>query len=71
MFIIHITHEYLALLYFRTPSTVIDDSSWKNTVESFTVALTLTLAGCESAIAPSMFGKPKNVGKKEIVLTGE
>ena len=31
---------------------VIDDSSWKNAAESFTVALTLTLGGYESAIAP-------------------
>ena len=31
---------------------VIDDSSWKNATESFTVALTLTLGGYESAIAP-------------------
>ena len=31
---------------------VIDDSSWKNAAESFAVALTLTLGGYESAIAP-------------------
>ena len=31
---------------------VIDDSLWKNAAESFTVALTLTLGGYESAIAP-------------------
>ena len=31
---------------------VIDDSSWKNAAESFNVALTLTLGGYESAIAP-------------------
>ena len=36
------------------PSIVIDDSSLKNTAESFTVALTLTLGGYESAIAPVM-----------------
>ena len=41
----------LALLHFRTPPIVIDDSSWKNVAESFTVALTLTLGGYESAIA--------------------
>ena len=41
-----------ALLHFRTPPFVIDDSSWKNAAESFTVALTLTLGGYESAIAP-------------------
>ena len=41
-----------ALLHFRTPPIVIDDSSWKNTAESFAVALTLTLGGYESAIAP-------------------
>ena len=33
------------LLHFRTPPIVIDDSSWKNAAESFTVALTLTLGG--------------------------
>ena len=42
---------YRALLHFRTPLIVIDDSSWKNTAESFTVALTLTLGGYKSAIA--------------------
>ena len=41
-----------ALLHFHTPPFVIDDSSWKNAAESFTVALTLTLGGYESAIAP-------------------
>ena len=41
------------LLHFRTPPPiVIDDSSWKNAAESFTVALTLTLGGYESAIEP-------------------
>ena len=44
--------KYLALLHFRTPPIVIDDSSWKNAAESFTVTLTLTLGGYESAIAP-------------------
>ena len=34
---------------------VIDDSSLKNAAESFTVALTLTLGGYESAIAPYYF----------------
>ena len=42
----------MALLHFRTPPIVIDDSSWKNAAESFTVALTLTLGEYESAIAP-------------------
>ena len=42
---------FLALLHFRIPPIVIDDSSWKNTAESFAVALTLTLGGYESAIA--------------------
>ena len=35
------------------PPIVIDDSSWKNAAESFTVALTLTLGGlrkCNSAV---------------------
>ena len=44
--------DVLALLHFRTPPIVIDDSSWKNAAESFTVALTLTLGGvqkCNSA----------------------
>ena len=39
------------------PPTVIDDSSWKNAAESFTVALTLTLGGYESAIAPFKSGQ--------------
>ena len=39
-----------------SPPTVIDDSLWKNTAENFTVAITLTLGGYESTIAP------KNVG---------
>ena len=45
---------YSALLHFRTlpPPIVIDDSSWKNAAKSFTVALTLTLGGYESVIAP-------------------
>ena len=42
----------MALLHFRTPSIVIDDSSWKNNAECFTVALTLTLGGYENAKAP-------------------
>ena len=36
------------------PPIVFDNSSWKNAAESFTVALTLTLGGYESAIAPEM-----------------
>ena len=62
--------EMLALLHFRAPPPpspiVIDDSSWKNVAESFTVALTLTLGGYESAIAPKCLGKNwknKNLGK--------
>ena len=41
----------IALSY--PPPIVIDDSSWKNAAESFAVALTLTLGGYESAIAPT------------------
>ena len=38
--------ERMSLLHFRIPhSFVIDDSSWRNAAESFTVALTLTLGG--------------------------
>ena len=50
--------RFKALLHFRTPlPIVIDDSSWKNAAESVIVALTLTLGGYESAIAPdSMCG---------------
>ena len=36
------------------PPIVFDNSSWKNAAESFTVALTLTLGGYESAIALEM-----------------
>ena len=37
-------YKNLALLHFRTPLYfAIDDSSWSNVAESFTVALTLTL----------------------------
>ena len=39
-------------MHFRTPPVVIDDSSWKNAAESFTVALTLTFEGYESAMVP-------------------
>ena len=43
----------MALLHFPTPPHIlIEDSSWKNTAESFTVALTLSLGGYKSAIAP-------------------
>ena len=41
-----------SIFRFCTPPIVIDDSSLKNVAESFTVALTLTLGGYESAIAP-------------------
>ena len=40
-----------------SPLIVIDDSSLKNATESFTVALTLTLGGYESAIAPKYLRK--------------
>ena len=40
------------------PPNVIDDLSWKNATESFTVALTLTLGEYESAIAPMKY--PQN-----------
>ena len=40
------------------PPNVIDDLSWKNAAESFTVALTLTLGEYESAIAPMKY--PQN-----------
>ena len=42
----------MVLLHFRPPPILIDYSSWKNAAESFTVALTLSLGGYESAIAP-------------------
>ena len=44
----------IALLY-PPPPIVIDDSSLKNAAESFTIALTLTLGGYESAIAPNKY----------------
>ena len=37
---------------FVPPPIVVDDSSLKNVAESFVVALTLTLGGYKSAIAP-------------------
>ena len=43
-------------LSYPPPPIVIDDSSWKNAAESFTVALTLTLGGYESAIVPICVG---------------
>ena len=51
---LYIIQIFLALLHFRTPPPpiVIDDSSWENVAESFTIALTLTLGGYESGIAP-------------------
>ena len=39
------------------PPIVIDDSSLKKAAESFAVALTLTLGGYESAIAPRWLRK--------------
>ena len=39
------SENFRALLHFRIPPIVTDDSSWKNAAESFTVALTLTLGG--------------------------
>ena len=50
--IIWAVDHFSALLHFRPPPIVIDDSSWKNAAESFTVALTLTIGGYKSAIAP-------------------
>ena len=47
------TYGAIALSF---PPIVIDNSSWKNAAESFTVALTLTLGGYESAIAPYLLG---------------
>ena len=38
-----------------SPRIAIDDSSLKNAAESFTIALTLTLGGYESAIAPNKY----------------
>ena len=55
---------FSALLHFRTPSIVIDDSSWKNAAECFTVALTLTLGGYESAIAPFFLHCMINISKQ-------
>ena len=45
----------IALSY--TSPFVIDDSSWKNATESFTVAPILTLGKYESAIAPVVIGE--------------
>ena len=39
----YVKYNKWTLLHFCTPPIVIDDSSWKNAAESFTVALTLTL----------------------------
>ena len=39
-------------LSYPPPPIVIDDSSWKNAAESFTVALTLTLGGVRKCNAP-------------------
>ena len=47
-----LSYKERVLLHFRTSPIVIDDSSWKNMAESLNVALTLTLGGYESAIAP-------------------
>ena len=43
-------------LSYPPPPIVIDDSSLKIAAESFTVALTLTLGGYKSAIAPNFQG---------------
>ena len=62
-----ISDEKTALLHFRTsppPSPlpiVIDDSSWKSAAESFTVALTLTLGGYESATVPKKLASETKV----------
>ena len=50
----HFMFGAIALSYPPLPF-VFDDSSWKNVAESFTVALTLTLGGYESAIAPCSY----------------
>ena len=47
-------------LSYPPPPIVIDDSSLKNAAESFTVALTLTPGGYESAIAPEILARAKN-----------
>ena len=52
----YLVHIGAIALSYPPPPIVIDDSLWKNgwkTAESFTVALTLTLGGYKSAIAPS------------------
>ena len=48
-------HQLSVLLHFRTPLPrfFIDDSSWRNAAESFTIALTLILEEYESAIVPN------------------
>ena len=46
-------HKSIGAIALSYPPFVIDDSSWKNVAESFAVALTLTLGGYESAIAPN------------------
>ena len=45
--------QFWALLHFCTPLLLLMTPSWKNAAESFTVALTLTLGGYESAIVPN------------------
>ena len=68
--------ELAALLHFRSPPPppsppiAIDDSSWKNAAETFTVAPTLTLGGYESAIAPNCLGTATwNLIKPELLNT--
>ena len=48
--------DILGAIAISCPPFVIDDSSWKNAAESFTIALTLTLRGYKSAIAPHSIG---------------
>ena len=40
---LEIPHYFFGAITLSYPPTVIDDSSWKNPAQSFTVALTLTL----------------------------
>ena len=48
-----IIKSYTPIIWKWKEPIVIDDSSWKNAAESFTVPVTLTLGGYESAIAPN------------------
>ena len=50
---VKIVRTFGAIALSCVPPFVINDSSWKNVAESFTVALTLTLGEYESAIVPN------------------